>query len=825
MLAETPFPVCLAHSKLKGFEMIRWKTASIRFHPSCHDNKIAHPLKFMLRGLPKPTADDCFIRRMLLLPGFHCLIWVAACSDVSQRVSDSPQNSIALDSIRAEEYVGAATCSQCHLEAHEKWMSSHHFHAMELPDENTVRADFNDTIFENYGVVSRFFREGSKYLVETENQAGRMEVFEVAYTFGWEPLQQYLVKFPDGRLQVLPTCWDVEKKEWYHIYPNERIAPEDPLFWTRSLQNWDHMCADCHSTNLHKEFDFSSQRFSTHYSEINVACESCHGPGREHVELARSGSGWTGVANYALVDVNSSNLAQVESCAKCHARRSKVYPWHHPGDRFLDHFLPEVTQPWSPEMQRPTYHVDGQIDDEVYVYGSYVQSKMFHEGVKCTDCHDPHTTKLHHYDNQLCTRCHVSNERNPAGFDNPGHHFHPMGSTGASCVECHMPHKNYMVIDARRDHSIRIPRPDLSAEFGHPNACNNCHEDQSFEWAANAVERIKGPNRPIETRHPSAFHAYRTGASGAERLLLDTSSDPNTPAFTQSAALLALRSFVSEVSNQEAIRQLESNQSLVRTAAISKLEELPYAERILHLSPMLRDTTRVVRTEAARALSSVPENLLSVADKSLLEKVLVELKARYESDLDRPEAHLSLGILAENQNQPSKAERHYLNAIVRDDLFVPARMNLATLLNRQGRNEEAEKLLRESVRIEPTWGQIHYSLGLLLAETPERLPEAIRSLETAAGYWPENPRVSFNLAIAYWQKNRFEDARRAFEGSIRVAPDNPEFRMRISELLAQTGNWGDALPHLRHLSGLLPEDESVREFLRRAESEIGEGNP
>ena len=191
---------------------------------------------------------------------------------------------------RLDDHVGSKTCAECHQEAHGKWKESHHFHAMELPNDQTVRADFNNSLFENYGVTTKFFRKDEKYLVETENQAGEMEVFEVAYTFGWEPLQQYLVKFPDGRMQVLPTCWDVEKKEWYHLYPNEKIAPSDPLFWTRSLQNWDHMCADCHSTNLRKKFDEASQTFSTAYSEINVSCESCHGPGREHVELARLGN-------------------------------------------------------------------------------------------------------------------------------------------------------------------------------------------------------------------------------------------------------------------------------------------------------------------------------------------------------------------------------------------------------------------------------------------------------------------------------------------------------------------------------------------------------
>jgi tetratricopeptide (TPR) repeat protein len=472
-------------------------------------------------------------------------------------------------------------------------------------------------------------------------------------------------------------------------------------------------------------------------------------------------------------------------------------------------------------MQLPTYHVDGQIDDEVYVYGSYIQSKMFHQGVKCTDCHDAHTTKLHHYDNQLCTRCHTPDEKNPAGFDNPGHHFHEMGTKGANCVECHMPHKNYMVIDARRDHSIRIPRPDLSAKFGHPNACNNCHSDKSFDWAAGAIERIKGPVRPKEARHPGAFHAYRSGAPGAEKLLLEASQDESAPAFTQSGALLALRSFISESSTEEAVRQLDSNQSVVRVAAVSKLESSEPSDLYQYLVPILRDSVRAVRTEAARVLATLPRSYFKQEELTLFDGVLEELKSRYNSNLDRAESHLSLGILEENQGEPAKAERHYRNAIVRDDLFVPARMNLATLLSASGRVLEAEELLRESARIQPTWGQVHYSLGLLLAEDENRLPEAIRSLERASWHWPENPRVTHNLAIAYWQSNRVEDAVRSFEQSIRLQPNNPEFLQRISELLAQNDRWSDALPYLRRLVLLVPSEPRFKSFLSEAKRQLG----
>ena len=753
--------------------------------------------------------------------GAYALIsfFIFSCSKGGDDEKD-PSTSSELGSYRLDEYVGSSTCAECHAEAHAKWEESHHYHAMELPSPETVRADFNNTEFVNYGVTSKFFMKGEKYMVETNNQQGEMEVFEIAYTFGWEPLQQFLVKFPDGRMQVLPTCWDVEKKEWYHLYPDEKIAHDDPLFWTRSMQNWDHMCADCHSTNLRKKFDDSTQTFATAYSEMNVACESCHGPGRDHVEFAKAGKGWGGLENFGFVDVNSTNIAQIETCAKCHARRGFVHPGHHAGSKFLDHFLPEVTQPWSPDMSVPTYHVDGQIDDEVYVYGSYIQSKMFHQGVKCVDCHDPHTVKLHTYTNQLCTRCHVPNEKNPTGFDTPAHHFHQNGTEGAKCVECHMPEKTYMGIDARRDHSIRIPRPDLSVVHGSPNACNKCHSDKNAQWAADAIEQRKGKERPKEVRHPEAFHAFRTGKPEAEDLLIKVCQDPDSPAFTRAGAMLALRRFISDASFEEARKNLDSNQSVIRVAAVSKLENLPQEQSHPSLVRMLNDPIVSVRTEAARILSRSAPTLFSASDLKLFRKVFRELKQRYEHNLDRPESHLSLGILAENQGDPILAEEHYRSAIKRESTFVPARMNLATLLSRRGRNREAEKLLREAIRYQPTWGQAYYSLGLLQAEDKTRLVEATRNLEKAAAYGGENPRIFHNLAIAYWQQDKVEPAVASFRRAIELVPENPEYLQNLIQLLMQKGRWTDALKHARQMSKLLPGNAQVASLISQIESNI-----
>jgi Flp pilus assembly protein TadD len=317
---------------------------------------------------------------------------------------------------------------------------------------------------------------------------------------------------------------------------------------------------------------------------------------------------------------------------------------------------------------------------------------------------------------------------------------------------------------------------------------------------------------------PEAFHAFRNGKPEAESLLLETCRDPESPAFTRAGAMLALRQFISKASYDEARRNLDANDSVVRVAAISKLEDLPDDEAHRDLVPMLEDPTRTVRTEAARILARVPETLFSPEDLEIFNKVFEELKLRYTSNLDRPESHLSSGILAENQQPASCCLKSTIaRQVRRESTYVPARMNLATLLSRRGRSKEAEKVLREAAELQPTWGQVHYSLGLLLAEDRNRLPEAIRSLERASAYWRDNPRVFNNLAIAYWQSDKIDDAISAFLQAIKLQPDNPEFIQNVVQLLVQRGRWSDALPHARTMVRLLPENQQAQAFLAQIE--------
>ena len=709
-------------------------------------------------------------------------------------------------------YIGRSSCIECHADAVAKWEGSHHFHAMELPNSQTVRADFNGTTFTHHNITSRFFRKEDRYLVETENQKGEQETFPIKYTFGWEPLQQYLVEFPDGRLQVLPFCWDVEGKRWFHVYNEEHIPPHDQLFWTGPMQNWDHMCADCHSTNVRKKFDPSTERFATSFSEINVSCEACHGPAEKHVAMARKGD-WKGDALFGLADVKSNNRVQLESCAKCHARRSTLDLDHHAGHKFFDHFILELLEPWARRVSQPTYHPDGQIDEEVYVTGSFIQSKMFHKGIKCIDCHDPHTAKTITKGNALCMRCHTPKPENTTLYDSPTHHHHTAGTKGAMCVECHMPEKTYMGVDPRRDHSIRVPRPDLSAKLGTPNACNRCHDDKDSKWAADWVVKWHGPDRARDVRHAETFASARNNESGAENRLLTVVSDSDSPAFTRASALLALRPYQGADGFSAAIRSLKDPEPLVRVAAISKLEDWPQNELRRLLAPLLNDSARAVRTEIARVLSPINQGELNDKDYKAYVRAYDELQKRFTDHLDRPESHLSLGIQAHERGNLIEAKKRYHQAISRDENFVPARVNLADLTNREGDKVQSEKLWREVTKLMPEWGDGFYSLGLLVAENPNRLKEAATILETAAKKMPEHDRVHYNLGISLWQLGEKAKGARFLIQAGKISPTNPEYPYGLAQFYAQDKNWRAALPHAQRAAGLVPSNRDVQRLL------------
>ena len=379
-----------------------------------------------------------------------------------------------------------------------------------------------------------------------EGRDGKPAEFEVKYTFGVAPLQQYLVEFPGGRLQAPTVAWDTERKRWFALYPNDRHAPDDPLHSTGRYQNWNLMCSECHSTDLRRNYDAKADTYDTKWAEVSVGCQACHGPGSAHVAWAKAAAGKDGNKDNKGLDAHTLGLVvdfrgndsryQVDACAPCHSRRQRLTDAELPGKPFLDNYHPAL-------LREGLYYADGQQQDEVYVWGSFLQSRMYAQGVRCTDCHDPHGLGLKANGNALCAQCHqpAGNARFPTlakkDYDTEAHHHHPPGSAGAQCANCHMPAKNYMVIDARPDHSFRVPRPDLTVKIGTPNACNGCHDRKTPQWAADAVAQWFGPNRRQEPVFGEVFAAARRGAPAALSGLDAIVADRAQPAIVRATAL------------------------------------------------------------------------------------------------------------------------------------------------------------------------------------------------------------------------------------------------------------------------------------------------
>lgn len=709
---------------------------------------------------------------------------------------------IAMPVGRRATYVGRQRCAECHAAEAARWAGSDHDRAMELPTAETMLGDFEDCTFSNYGVDSRMFRQGDEYFIETEGAEGKLQTFPIKYTFGVRPLQQYLVETERGRIQALPTAWDTKNEHWFHLYPDERIAPDDVLFWTGPAQNWNYMCAECHSTNLRKNYDLASDTYHTEYSEIDVSCEACHGPGSIHVELAESRSPlWDRHYGYGLARLKGkSSRAELNTCAPCHSRRRVVHGEYTPGDEFLDYYAPEL-------LDGEHYYVDGQIREEVYEYGSFLQSRMYREGVRCTDCHDPHSLQLKAEGNQLCTQCHV-----PGKYDGPAHHHHTVGKAGANCVDCHMPETTYMVVDPRRDHSIRVPRPDLTVTLGTPNACNGCHEKESPEWARDWVTKWYDPQRLHEPHYAHAIAAGRAGQPDADDALARLIRRDDVGPVVRASAASLLGRYESDSSQQALERALKDDEALVRAAAVAALERTSTDKLAELLAPKLTDPVRLVRTEAARVLSGPPSAELDVDSRRALQAATDEYITGQEANLDQPAAHLNLAVLHERRGDSASAEGEYRTALRLDPGFVPAMNNLAMLEHSLGNPAEAEQLFRRIIAQQPDFAAGHYSLGLLLAEQPDRLSEAVDQMETAAHLDPTQGRIQYNLGFAQQQLGRLDEAEKSLIAACTIDPRMIDACHALALVYARRGDWERAAKCADRLCQLEPLEPTFRQL-------------
>ena len=801
--------------------------------------------------------------------GIGLLVLILACGYVlADRYQESPEEMTA-------SYVGRDSCVDCHQGEAELFHGSDHDLAMDLATDETVLADFDDQTIEHYGIESRMFRDGKRFMINTEGPDGEMQDFEVKYVFGVRPLQQYMVEIerPEdaqpheiGKVQVLRVSWDTNKKEWFFLRPpdvDEKIQPDDPLHWTGITQNWNASCAACHSTDLKKNFSPLANEYKTTFSEIDVSCEACHGPGSYHVELAnRKSLFWDRNHGYGLAKLKTeSNRRQIETCAPCHSRRTVFKEGFQPGCNFDDYFAIQV-------VTDPVYHVDGQVREEDYVYGSFIQSKMYHNGIRCTDCHDPHSTKVKFEGNQLCTSCH---QHSAGKYDSINHHHHEPGTPGSYCVDCHMPATTYMMIDPRRDHSLRVPRPDLSVSFGTPNACSGCHIDsknlaereskkpllQYLDWIVAAEEGdevVAAELKRVDTAmleatkkwysaQPSLektmyYEQLAQGLAGGESevpTLISMVTDQRIPTFVRASAFSGLVADGGEASLEVSIKALGDADPKVVVAAMMRLElELGriagrqrYSQAgagsnsqemraVVEAIAGLLDHPRLrVRMEAARVFAAIdPQSRSAYTDprqREQFDRALSELKQSLHIENDRAGFHMMLGSLHEMLGDRVRAKDDYRTAITVEPNLAGPRTNLAAMLDLDVRQLEQE--LRQT---RPQGSMNAQQLQQMRQRMQQRGQKMIATAETVERLRMEEHQLlktdlersqglqdthglHYRFAMSSFVQKDVAATKKHLLEAYSQAPDNPTYQLGMATFYVHVKDGENAMKYIRQL--------------------------
>ncbi len=726
------------------------------------------------------------------------------------------------------KYVGRDSCVVCHQQQADLYHGSDHDLAMELAADSTVLGDFTNARFKYFGETTSFYKKDGQFFVRTANAVDEQQEFKVHYTFGHRPLQQYLVEFPNGAYQMLPFCWDTRPaaeggQRWFHIYGDEHIKPDDILHWTHITQTWNYMCAECHSTNLQKNYNPETETYHTSWSEIDVSCEACHGAGSEHLAWARAQEKGHAYAtelylglSVRLTDADQAtwifesdtsktatrtlpqdNENLLNICGRCHAHRTQIHPDFEHGASLLQSHQPSV-------LEEPLYFSDGQIREEVYVYGSFTQSKMFENGVVCKDCHEPHSGKIYVQGNALCYRCHA-----PQEYGVRAHHFHDPAQDGALCVECHMPERTYMQVDPRRDHRLHSPRPGLSAKLGTPDACVKCHSEQTVQWAARWTSEWYGESA-VE-HYGEVFYQARRAWPGVETDLVEL-ANAEQPLMVRATALHYLGNYPTPESAAALRQALTSPEPLLRTRAVMAAGMVPESQRPQLLAPMFSDSVRSVRSQAAFQCVGLNAAGLSRTQRQAFETATNEYLAIQEFNADHYASHLNLGNYYLRLQNFDKAETAYLRAIDMEPAFAHSYINLADLYRMQNRDDEGEALLQRAVEYNPDLPEVHFSLGLLYIRR-KKLDAAINELKLASEQAPRDAHFAYVYALALHSQGDFEKAVSVLKSALEHRPADREALYALATFHRDVGDINKAMQYAQKLTNFYPGIAQYQQLL------------
>ena len=714
------------------------------------------------------------------------------------------------------QYAGSQSCRECHAAAFDSWATSNHALAERPVDEKLDRQAFDPPKALAQGGERFEFRRpttqpGAVELVVSDAADGTTRTIRPVRVIGNDPLRQFLFETDSGRLQSTAAAYDPHQDEWFDVYgPADIRQRGDWGHWTGRGMNWNTMCASCHNTRVRKNYDPASDTYQTRMAEVSLGCESCHGPMKDHVqwqktEQARLPAG--APKNYGTdPTIRRIDREQMfDTCASCHARRGDLTGDFVPGQSFYDHYQLVTVD------ESDLYYPDGQVRDEDYEMAAFLGSRMHAAGVRCADCHHPHTAKPILEGDFLCMRCHQGGETNypTAPVIKPAEHvFHKPDTEGARCVDCHMPRTTYMQRHVRHDHGFTVPDPLLTKELGIPNACNRCHTDKDADWSIAWVDKWYGPKMERPSRQRTrVIAAARRDDPSARQPLLDLLADAKQAPYWKAVAAGLLDAWSHEPPVASALlAQLRQDSPLVRSSAARSLEPVlgarPDAREAMQ--GLLADPSRVVRVTAAWALREELA-LDSPADR--------ELRHMLDFNADQPLGQLQLAHWSLARQDLPGAVSRLQTAVKWDPSSAGLRRELAVVLSMAGRPRDALAHLEEACRLDPRQADFRYMLGLAHHELND-LPRAIAALEEAVRLDPRHVRAQYNLGLAYHASGRSSEAldalSRAESADTVRDPGIPYARATI---LAQLSRHQEAADAARRALDLREDFQPARQLL------------
>lgn len=737
---------------------------------------------------------------VLLLASTLCLAIVAQPVRADAPAGATPASPATLPATE-QNYAGSASCAECHAAIYEDWQKSHHALA-----QRSIEPNIDRIIFSSPAVAPS---QDPAFAVEWASDAPRMTLSgpagkplttQPAGVIGYRPLFQYLIPTDPGRLQVTQIAYDPAFKEWFDVFGNDIRKPGDWGHWTGRGMNWNSMCAYCHTTAFQKNYDPAADRYRSQYLEAGIGCEQCHGPMADHGEWQRAHRDQKGDPTI----IKYSRDQQQSMCGSCHARRVELTEGFRLGDTFDQHYdlaLPDVSDVFYP---------DGQVRDEDFEYTAFSLSAMYQAGVRCLDCHSPHTGKRLYTGDMICLRCHEPGVPNRTPIKTPDHTHHPPGSPGSACVDCHMPQTHYMQRHARRDHGMTIPTPLLTRQFDIPNACNRCHDDQSVDWAQRRVDAWYGKrmDRPGIKRAQLLARLKQRDLTALGTALDWLAAEPHSvwravglKFLTATLPLLQTQEMSARVHEQIA-KLVNDPLPMVQAAAIEALEACgaPWP-RLAHNA--LISPSRLVRLKAASAL----RNELEPGHRALQ-----DLERYLRLHVDQPVGAFQYANYLAERGQPSEALPWFEKAIAWDAASAPYRHGLAIALHSLNRSNEAVEQLKKAAAIAPEDAAYPYALALLYGEL-KQIGQAADALRDAVDRDPGMARAWYNLGLAEAELNRLPAAVEALRRAEQIEPQTADYPFARATLHQRMGQRREFIEALQRTLAIEPQHEQAQSLL------------